>query len=67
MEQDHGQCQTPLGLVTVTGNATRSSVLRTAGVQHAPAVIVATNQDDTAVLVTLTARELSEAGCSGWQ
>lgn len=49
-----------LGLVTVTGNATRSSVLRTAGVQDASAVIVATNRDDTAVLVTLTARELSE-------
>lgn len=49
-----------LGLVTVTGNATRSSVLRTAGVQRASALIVATNRDDTAVLVTLTARELSE-------
>lgn len=49
-----------LGLVTVTGNATQSGVLRTAGVQHASAVIVATNRDDTAVLVTLTARELSE-------
>lgn len=48
-----------LGLVTVTGNATRSSVLRIAGVQHASAIIVATNRDDTAVLVTLTARELS--------
>jgi voltage-gated potassium channel len=49
-----------LGLVTVTGNATRSSVLRTARVQYASAVIVATNRDDTAVLVTLTARQLSE-------
>ncbi|MGQ0717088.1 MAG: potassium channel family protein [Pseudonocardiales bacterium] len=49
-----------LGLVTVTGNATRSSLLRTAGVQHASAIIVATNRDDTAVLVTLTAREHSE-------
>jgi voltage-gated potassium channel len=48
-----------LGLVTVTGNATRSSVLRIAGVQQAAALIVAVNRDDTAVLVTLTARELS--------
>jgi voltage-gated potassium channel len=48
-----------LGLVTVTGNATRSSVLRIAGAQHASAIVVATNRDDTAVLVTLTARELA--------
>ncbi|GAA1316649.1 potassium channel protein [Pseudonocardia xinjiangensis] len=48
-----------LGLVTVTGNATRSSVLRIAGLQQATAIIVATNRDDTAVLVTLTARELA--------
>jgi voltage-gated potassium channel len=48
-----------LGLVTVTGNATRSSVLRIAGVQNAAAIVIATNRDDTAVLVTLTARELS--------
>jgi voltage-gated potassium channel len=48
-----------LGLVTVTGNATRSSVLRIAGVQQAAAIVIATNRDDTAVLVTLTARELA--------
>ena len=48
-----------LGLVTVTGNATRSGVLRVAGVQQATAIVIATNRDDTAVLVTLTARELS--------
>ena len=48
-----------LGLVTVTGNATRSSVLRIAGVQRAAALVIATNRDDTAVLITLTARELS--------
>ena len=48
-----------LGLVTVTGNATRSSVLRIAGLQQAAAIVVALNRDDTAVLVTLTARELA--------
>ena len=47
------------GLVTVRGNATDSDVLRLAGAQHAEAIIVATNSDDTAVLVTLTARELA--------
>jgi voltage-gated potassium channel len=48
-----------LGLVTVTGNATQSGVLRVAGVDRAAAIVVATNRDDTAVLVTLTARELA--------
>ncbi len=47
------------GLVTVHGSATKSDVLRLAGVQHASAVVVATNRDDTAVLVTLTAREIN--------
>lgn len=47
------------GLVTVHGDATRSDVLRLATVQHASSIIVATNRDDTAVLVTLTARELA--------
>ncbi|HJQ46229.1 MAG TPA: potassium channel family protein [Amycolatopsis sp.] len=48
-----------LGLVTVHGTATRSDVLRVAGVQRARAVVVATNRDDSAVLATLTARELA--------
>ncbi|WP_039952152.1 MULTISPECIES: potassium channel family protein [Rhodococcus] len=47
------------GLVTVQGSATKSDVLRLAGAQHASSIIVATNRDDTAVLVTLTARELA--------
>jgi voltage-gated potassium channel len=45
------------GLVTVHGSATRSDVLRVAGAQRARAIVVATNRDDAAVLVTLTARE----------
>ncbi|HSK59962.1 MAG TPA: potassium channel family protein [Actinomycetospora sp.] len=48
-----------LGLVTVRGDATQSSVLRTAGLTHATALVVATNRDDTAVMVTLTAREMA--------
>jgi voltage-gated potassium channel len=47
------------GLVTVRGNATDSEVLRLASAQHAETIIVAANRDDTAVLVTLTARELA--------
>ncbi|HZQ30432.1 MAG TPA: potassium channel family protein [Mycobacterium sp.] len=47
------------GFVTVHGNASKSDVLRLAGAQHAAAIVVATNRDDTAVLVTLTARELT--------
>ena len=47
------------GLVTVHGDATRSDVLRLAAVQHASSIIIATSRDDTAVLVTLTAREVA--------
>ncbi|EKF24605.1 trkA-N domain protein [Mycolicibacterium hassiacum DSM 44199] len=47
------------GLVTVRGNGTNSEVLRLASAQHARAIIVATNSDDSAVLVTLTAREIA--------
>ena len=46
------------GLVTVHGDATKSDVLRLAAAQHASAIIVATGRDDTAALVTLTAREV---------
>ena len=38
---------------------TDADVLRLAGAQHAKAIVVATNRDPTAVLVTLTARELA--------
>lgn len=47
------------GLVTVKGDANKADVLRLAGAQHAASIIVATNSDPTAVLVTLTARELA--------
>lgn len=48
-----------LGLATLLGNATRNAVLEQAEVHKAKAVIVAPNRDDTAVLVTLTVRELN--------
>jgi voltage-gated potassium channel len=47
------------GLITVHGSGTRSDVLRAAGVPKARSVVVAANRDDSAVLITLTARELA--------
>ncbi|MGC0330749.1 voltage-gated potassium channel [Streptomyces sp. SAI-170] len=47
------------GFETVSGDATRSDVLRQAEVQRAGKIIVATQRDDTAVLVVLTARQLN--------
>lgn len=61
VDTDHAMLEaaSARGLVTVLGSATRSDVLRLAGAQHAAAIIVAANRDDTSVLVTLTARELA--------
>lgn len=50
---------TRLGFVAVHGDATQRTVLRQAAVDRARAVIVAPNRDDTAVLITLTVRELN--------
>lgn len=47
------------GLVAIEGDATENAVLRQAGIEKARAVIVAPNRDDTAVLITLTVRELN--------
>ncbi|MGH9134685.1 MAG: potassium channel family protein [Ilumatobacteraceae bacterium] len=47
------------GLTAIHGDATRTSVLRQARASEARTVIVTTHRDDTATLVTLTARELS--------
>lgn len=47
------------GLVTVQGSATKAEVLKLAGVTRARAVVVAPNMDDTAVLVTLSVREIA--------
>ncbi|MGB5755833.1 MAG: potassium channel family protein, partial [Acidimicrobiales bacterium] len=50
---------TALGFVAVRGDASQSSVLRQARIDRARAVVVAPNRDDTAVLITLTAREIN--------
>ncbi len=47
------------GLAVVTGDATRREVLRRAGVERASQVVVTTARDDTAVLATLTVRQLN--------
>ncbi|WP_405658711.1 potassium channel family protein [Streptomyces sp. RK9] len=47
------------GFAGVVGDATRSDVLLRAELQRARQVIIATQRDDTAVLVTLTARQLN--------
>ena len=48
-----------LGLTGIVGDAGRTEVLRRASVERARAVIVAANRDDSAVLITLTVRQLN--------
>lgn len=50
---------TKAGYVAIHGDASKRAVLRQASVEHARAVIIAPNRDDTAVLITLTVRELN--------
>ena len=47
------------GLAAIAGSASDSAVLGDAEIAKARAVVVAVDRDDTAVLVTLTARELN--------
>ncbi|MGW7464996.1 potassium channel family protein [Streptomyces xantholiticus] len=47
------------GFVGVVGDATRSDVLIRAELQRARQIVIAPQRDDTAVLVTLTARQLN--------
>ncbi|HWC08790.1 MAG TPA: NAD(P)-binding protein, partial [Solirubrobacterales bacterium] len=47
------------GLAAVPGSAAKREVLVEAGMSEASALIVAPDRDDTAVLITLTARELN--------
>lgn len=47
------------GYTVVVGDSTRTATLREARVDRARGVIVATDRDDSAVLTTLTARELA--------
>ncbi len=47
------------GFVGVNGDATTTETLEQAGIGSASSIVVAPNRDDSAVLVTLTARELN--------
>ena len=47
------------GLTTVHGSSTSDAVMQEAEIERARAVVVAVNRDDTAVLTTLTARQLA--------
>lgn len=58
-DRDSVDQATKAGYVAIHGDATQRAVLRQASIEHAQAVIVAPNRDDTAVLITLTARELN--------
>lgn len=47
------------GLVSIYGSGTKRDVLKIAGVEHAKSIVVTPSTDDTAVLVTLSVRELA--------
>lgn len=47
------------GLATIHASAATTVALQTAGIETADAVVVAPDRDDSAVLMTLTARELN--------
>ena len=61
IENDHEAIEEAqaAGLATVHGSSTSDAVLREADVQEASAVIIAVNRDDSAVLTTLTVRQLA--------
>lgn len=50
---------TRANLVGVLGDASRTEVLEQAGIREAKTIIIAPSRDDTAVLITLTSRELN--------
>jgi len=50
---------TAAGYAAIHGDAAQRAVLRQASIEDARSVIVAPNRDDTAVLITLTVRELN--------
>jgi voltage-gated potassium channel len=61
IENDHEAIEEAqaAGLATVHGSSTSDAVLREADVAEASAVIIAVNRDDSAVLTTLTVRQLA--------
>ncbi|MEM9464801.1 MAG: potassium channel family protein [Actinomycetota bacterium] len=53
------EAATEQGFVAIHGDVTNNAVLNQAAIPEAKAVVVAPNRDDTAVLTTLTVRELT--------
>ena len=52
------------GLVGIIGDARSEEVLKDAAIEKAGRVIIATDEDDTSVLVTLTARRVARPSCT---
>lgn len=50
-----------MGLAAVKGDGRRIDILREAATERAQQIVIATDEDDTSVLVTLTARRLAPA------
>ena len=59
LSEDVVEDGTRRGFVGVVGDASDIEVLEQAGIASAEHIVVAPNRDDTAVLITLTARELN--------
>ncbi len=62
---DHDSCEqaTRDGLIAINGDARSEEVLRDVSIEKAGQIIIATDEDDTSVLVTLTARRLAKPEC----
>lgn len=58
-DRDMAEEANRMGLVAVQGDARREDIQRDAAVDRSAKVVVATDSDDTAILVTLTARRLN--------
>lgn len=63
-DRDSVDLATRDGLVGIVGDARREEVLQDAAVEKAGRMIVATDEDDTSVLVTLTARRMAKPSCT---
>lgn len=63
-DRDSVELATRDGLVGIVGDARSEEVLQDAAVEKAARMIIATDEDDTSVLVTLTARRLAKPSCT---
>lgn len=63
-DRDSVEQATRDGLVGIVGDGRSEEVLKDAAVEKAGRIIVATDEDDTSVLVTLTARRVAKHECT---